>query len=100
MYFLCKQHSIPTAETVFPHSRDDVIEFLGSAKFPVMLKGIDTQALRQRTGMRMIAVDDAETLLKRYDEMETPAAPNLMLQEYIPGAQRWCGCSMGILTHS
>ena len=33
----------------------------------------------------MVVVEDAETLLKCYDEMETPDAPNLMLQEYIPG---------------
>jgi len=85
MYFLCKQYSIPTPETVFPRSRDDVVEFLTNATFPVMLKGIDTVALLKRTGMRMIVVEDAKTLLKRYDEMETPKAPNLMLQEYIPG---------------
>ena len=35
--------------------------------------------------MRMVLVEDAKSLLKRYDEMETPDAPNLMLQEYIPG---------------
>src|SRR2546423_615879 len=64
MYFLCKQYSIPTPETVFPRSRDDVVEFLTNAAFPVMLKGIDTVALLKRTGMRMIVVGDAKTLLK------------------------------------
>lgn len=85
MYFLCKQYSIPTPETVFPRCRDDVVKFLTSANFPVMLKGIDTVALLRQTGMRMVVIEDAKTLLKRYDEMETPDAPNLMLQEYIPG---------------
>lgn len=85
MYYLCKKYSIPTPETVFPRCRDEVIEFLKDATFPVMLKGIDTVALFKRTGMRMVVVEDAKTLLKRYDEMETPDAPNLMLQEYIPG---------------
>lgn len=85
MYSLCKEYSIPTAETVFPQSRDNVIEFLKDATFPVMLKGIDTLALYRRTGMRMVVVEDAKTLLKLYDEMETPDCPNLMLQEYIPG---------------
>lgn len=85
MYYLCKKYSIPTPETVFPQCREDVIEFLKDATFPVMLKGIDTVALLKRTGMRMVVVEDAKTLLSRYDEMETPDAPNLMLQEYISG---------------
>jgi len=33
----------------------------------------------------MRIVHNAEELLKSYDEMEDPAQPNLMLQEYIPG---------------
>jgi predicted ATP-grasp superfamily ATP-dependent carboligase len=33
----------------------------------------------------MAIVHDASELLARYDQMERPAAPNLMLQEYIPG---------------
>jgi len=85
MYYLCKAYSIPTPETFFPQSGDDVVEFLKRATFPVMLKGINTVALLKQTGMRMVVVEDAETLLKRYDEMEMPDAPNLMLQEYIAG---------------
>jgi D-aspartate ligase len=88
MYYLCKKFGIPVAETSFPQSREDVIEFSKNAAFPVMLKGIDTLALRRRTGVKMVVVEDAETLLKRYEEMETPEAPNLMLQEYLPGTQR------------
>jgi predicted ATP-grasp superfamily ATP-dependent carboligase len=85
MYFLCKRHSIPAAETAFPRSRDDVIEFARSARFPVMLKGIDTLAVRERTGVKMVAVGDVETLLRKYKEMETPGSPSLMLQEYLEG---------------
>ncbi len=88
MYYLCKKHSIPAAETVFPRSRADVLEFLKDATFPVMLKGIDTLALRRRTGVKMVACEDAKTLLKLYDEMETPDAPNIMLQEYLPGGSQ------------
>ena len=88
MYFLCKKYSIPTAETAFPLSRDDVIEFARNATFPLMLKGIDTLALRRKTGVKMVLVEDAKNLLKYYDEMETPDAPNLMLQEYFPGGSR------------
>jgi predicted ATP-grasp superfamily ATP-dependent carboligase len=85
MYYLCKKHSIPAAETVFPRSRTDVAEFVEDATFPLLLKGIDTLRLRRRTGAKMIVCGDAKTVLKLYDEMETPDAPNLMLQEYLPG---------------
>jgi len=85
MYNLCKMYSIPTPETVFPRCKDDVIEFLQDTTFPVILKGIDTVALFKQTGRRMVVTEDAESLLKQYDEMETPENPNLMMQEYIPG---------------
>lgn len=88
MYYLCKQHGIPAAETSFPESRNDVIEFGKHAQFPVLLKGIDTVALKRRTGVKMVTVHDAQTLLKLYDEMETPEHPNIMLQEYLPGGSR------------
>ncbi len=88
MYYLCKKHGIPVAETSFPCSRDDVIEFIKEGTFPVMLKGIDTLALRERTGVKMVVIEDKDTLLKLYDEMETPGAPNLMLQEYLPGGSQ------------
>jgi predicted ATP-grasp superfamily ATP-dependent carboligase len=88
MYYLCKKHSIPAAETSFPRSREDVMEFCQTAVFPVMLKGIDTLALRERTGVKMVVVHDPETLLKYYDEMETPEEPNIMLQEYLGGGSQ------------
>lgn len=88
MYYLCKKFGIPAAETSFPQNREDVVEFSKNATFPVMLKGIDTLALRRRIGVKMVVAEDAQTLLKRYEEMETPESPNLMLQEYLPGTHR------------
>jgi D-aspartate ligase len=87
MYFLCKKFGIPTAETLFPQSRQDVIDFLASdsVRFPVMLKGIDGAALERRGKPRMVIVRNPEELLRKYDEIEDPANPTLMLQEYIPG---------------
>jgi D-aspartate ligase len=87
MYFLCKKFGIPTAETSFPQSRQDVIDFLGggSVQFPVMLKGIDGASLERRGKPRMVIVRNPEELLRKYDEIEDPANPTLMLQEYIPG---------------
>lgn len=87
LYALCKKESILTAETSFPQNRNDVLDYLKNCEFPVMLKGIDTVALQKRVGVRMAIVDDAETLLKKYDEMENPDHPGLMLQEFIPGGR-------------
>jgi len=85
MYGLCGLYSIPAPVTFFPHSRDDVLGYLKTADFPVILKGIDTIALLRRAGARMAIVQDPASLLKLYDEWETPQARNLMIQEYIPG---------------
>ena len=86
MYDLCKEYSIPTPHTTFPRSHDDVLEYLETATFPIMLKGINTVALLRHAGARMALVHDKTTLLRLYDEWETPESRNLMLQEYIPGS--------------
>lgn len=85
LYRLCRAHGIPTAETAFPRSHEDVERFARAARFPVMLKGIDTLALHARVGQRMQRVDDAQALLALYDAWATPGAPNLVVQEYLPG---------------
>lgn len=85
LYHLCRARGVPTPDTSFPRGRGDVEAFAASAVFPVMLKGIDGLRLQRRTGVKMaIALTRAE-LLERYAALEDPAAPNLMLQEYIPG---------------
>ena len=87
MFFLCKKLGIPTAETSFPQSRKDILDFISSGKavFPIMLKGIDGAGLERRGKPRMVIVRTPEELLVKYDRIEDPANPTLMLQEYIPG---------------
>jgi D-aspartate ligase len=85
MYFLARKHQVPTPETSFPQCRRDVIEFMERATFPIMLKAIDGSRLSQRTGRKMFIVRTKSELLETYDRAEDPTAPNLMLQEYIPG---------------
>jgi predicted ATP-grasp superfamily ATP-dependent carboligase len=87
MFALAKRHGVPTPETFLPQSRREVEEFLasGRVRFPLMLKGANSALLEERTGLRMIVVHNEKELLLKYDEMEDPAQPNLMLQEYIPG---------------
>ena len=85
MYYLAKQHDIPTAETLFPESMREVREFSANATFPVMLKPVDSRKLQRRTGVRLRLVHSAAELIEQYEKMEDFSDPNLMLQEYIPG---------------
>jgi D-aspartate ligase len=85
MYAICKRLDIPTPETTFPQSRDEVLRFLETAVFPVVIKGIDARLVQQLTGGGKVIVDSAEGLLAAYERMESPERPNLLLQEYIPG---------------
>jgi D-aspartate ligase len=88
MHFLAREHLVPTPDVTIPTSVQDVIRFASDATFPVMLKGIDGHRLTKRTGRKMVIVDRPEDLVSLYQEMEDPADPNLMLQEYIPGGER------------
>jgi D-aspartate ligase len=85
MHRLAKRDSIPTPDVTFPADVEEVREFAARALFPVMLKGIDGNRLKRRTGRKMEIVTNPEDLVRLYAEMEDPADPNLMLQEYIPG---------------
>ena len=86
MYLLATRLGIPTAPSVFPAGRADVLAFLDTAVFPVMLKVID--GVRKRgAGSPVVIARGAAELLEQYDRLEDPAAPNLMLQEYIPGGE-------------
>lgn len=85
MHRLASRHGIPSPETAFPASKADVLAFLDKAVFPVVLKGIDGARLKARAGCTLAIARSASELLERYERLEDPEAPNLMLQEYIPG---------------
>src|SRR5262249_28224020 len=82
---LARRFGVPTPEVAFPQSLSDVLEYIETARFPVMLKGIDGNKLRDRTGRKMAVVYSPRQLQEMYLELEDPNDPNLMLQEYIPG---------------
>jgi D-aspartate ligase len=85
MYFLAKRLAIPTAETVFPESRKDVLEFCEKAQFPVMLKASDNIRVSRCAGRKMVIVRSKNELIDHYDAMEDTSNPTMMIQEYIPG---------------
>src|SRR5207253_10541300 len=85
VFRLANEFGVPTPLTVFPRSRDDVERFLADARFPMVLKPIDPTRFERRTGRRLAIVATPDALLSHYLEGEDSAAPNLMLQEHIPG---------------
>jgi len=82
---LARRCGVPTPEVVFPQSLEDIARYIETARFPVMLKGIDGNQLKKRTGKKMAIVYSPRQLREMYLAMENPAEPNLMIQEYIPG---------------
>jgi D-aspartate ligase len=94
MFFLAKSLGVPTPNTFFPESRDEALRFSKEARFPIIIKPIETNG----HSVQKAIVDSAEALIANYDLMDnngTPRssrlqrteAPTLMLQEYIPGGE-------------
>jgi len=82
MYHLARKWNVPTPETAFPQSREDVVTYLKTARFPVLLKPI----FGGLKSWSMTLVHDRQELWERYQAVENPSTPNVMLQEYVPGA--------------
>lgn len=87
MYYLAKRNGIPTAETVFPRSHSDVLSFLETAQFPLILKLIDGTRTNHtfKTGKYIVA--NPQEVLDIYDRVDNLSNPNIMIQEYIPGGE-------------
>jgi D-aspartate ligase len=85
MYFLAKRHGVPTPQASFPQSINDVLRFSESAKFPMMVKGIDGARLKRTLGAGVIIANSRSDLIDLYQCIEESERSNLMLQEYIPG---------------
>jgi D-aspartate ligase len=83
---LAERLGVPTPQTLVPRSRQDVVAFAERAQYPVVVKAIDPMLLRSRAlAKSVVIVEDPDTLLQAYENLEVAANPNLLLQEYIPG---------------
>jgi len=86
MFFLAKRLGVPTPDTFFPQSRDEVLQYAKEARLPIIIKPIQGVRASRQSSKKAI-VGSQEDLITKYDSMETPESPNLMLQEYIPGGE-------------
>lgn len=85
LFRLATRHGVPTPRIVFPENRAQAVAEASRLDYPVMLKPI-----RSRPNvLDKAVVSDAAELLAAYEHMEeSPDAPNVMFQEYIPGSDR------------
>jgi D-aspartate ligase len=87
MFRLCRQLDIPVPETEFPESTREVERFAEGAQFPVVAKRIAAWLpARAPSPPSVVIARTQEELLAAHDRMECPDGPNVLLQEYIPGA--------------
>jgi predicted ATP-grasp superfamily ATP-dependent carboligase len=86
MYYLAEGMGIPTPLTGFPSSRRDVLKFTQDARFPIIVKPIEADKAKSQVGRQKAVVSGRKQLLERYDSLESVDQSNLVLQEYIPGA--------------
>ena len=85
LYEACQEHGIPTPQCRFPQTREEAVETITASRFPLLLKAIENARAAERSQERMFIAQSREEALTAYDRLETPEAPNLMLQDYIPG---------------
>ena len=82
---LCREHGVPTAETVFPTSDEEFERFLDDATFPIVLKGAESWVPGTRTSARLAIAASRDEVVRIWAEMSPAERSNTMLQEYIPG---------------
>jgi D-aspartate ligase len=86
MHDLCRELDIPTPSSSFPQDEAELLDVLGDALFPVVLKQVDgwLQSLDPAAPSVLIAGSERQAL-EGYRRMESQERPNVMVQEYIPG---------------
>jgi predicted ATP-grasp superfamily ATP-dependent carboligase len=86
LYSLCVEHGVPAPRSSSVSSRDEVEEFASRAELPIMMKVADPRLVRRRAGVRSVALAaSVSELLGSYERASRGGAPNVVLQEYIPG---------------
>jgi predicted ATP-grasp superfamily ATP-dependent carboligase len=87
MHQLAESLGVPTPNTFFPASRQDVMRFSDYARFPIIVKPIESHKAPNPQARKKAIVHGRQELLENYERMENPESPNLILQEYIPGGE-------------
>lgn len=85
MQALAHRNGLPTAEWMEPRSEQDVLRYIKTATYPVMVKATDAEQLRARAGGTKFLVHNPDGLRDLYSRAVERGEANLFFQEYIPG---------------
>lgn len=86
LWRLCHELGLPSPESTFPLDESELIQQAEARGYPVVLKRSDPWlAPRDPTAPSVSIVRTRSQLLRDYARMESDDAPQVMLQEYIPG---------------
>jgi D-aspartate ligase len=90
LHALCASLSVPCPATTSPGSLEDVDAFIECARFPVIVKAADANAMPEG-GRSVSIIPSPAQLLALYRQTPVPHRANLVLQEYIPAgdAEDW-----------
>ena len=86
-YELAQRIGVPCPRTVAPASRDEVLRYAEHARLPCLVKPSRGYRFVERFHTKMFLVHTREELVARY-EQATAAGCEVVLQEFIPGADR------------
>jgi D-aspartate ligase len=86
LHALCLRLDLPTPVSSFPADESEFIAHVAAAGYPVVLKRSDPWLPpRNPSAPSVFIARTPEDALQAYREMESDVAPQLMVQEYIPG---------------
>lgn len=86
LYELCRKLDLPTPSSTFPGNEAELVELAEGQGYPVVLKRAEPWlAPRDPSAPSVAIVHDRRALLEAYARMESDLAPQVMVQEYIPG---------------
>jgi len=86
LHELAQRLGVPVPRAVFPRSIEEVETFLEHSRFPVVVKSSDPVLLADRSAARSVSIlGSRRETIDYYRMAESQEAPNLMIQEYVPG---------------
>jgi predicted ATP-grasp superfamily ATP-dependent carboligase len=87
MFELANRLGIATPAAFRPASLDDVRRFGTTARFPIVLKRLDRGSSHRHDAPMTYILRGLPELLAQYEELTDSEPPQVILQEYIPGAE-------------
>jgi predicted ATP-grasp superfamily ATP-dependent carboligase len=86
LWELCQALDLPAPESSFPVNEEELLKHVAATGYPVVLKRAETWFPSRDPAAPSVAIARTEEqLLAAYARMESDVAPQVMVQEYIPG---------------